>query len=355
MPTLHGSSDNVSNVTTAFDGASADLSPPGGSDPAVRTRAAISRTDRAGNQYNRTIPVPCLDEAGWLDKKAAMLRSGLRMREGFPVFSLVELNLLAACNRRCPFCPAAHPEYYRRVYAGVEPRRLGLTLFRKILRDLQRIEYGGRVSFSGFSEPLLHPDWPDFLREARAMLPGVRTLLHTNGDLLDLEALRTLFASGLDELVVSLYDGPGQEARFEDMRRRVGLDGARVVLRRRYFDGTDWGMAISNRGGLVDAERFGGARVPLPRARRCYYPFSQLKIDFTGEVMFCPHNWARKSRVGNVGDRSLWDIWTGGAMEAVRDKLSRADRSLPACASCDVDGTRVGQESFEAWRATRST
>jgi len=296
-----------------------------------------------------------LDEEAWLEKNDGTLTNGLRLHQDFPVFSIAEFNLIAACTRRCDFCPVSDPGFYKATYGKEKAKFLQPELFEKVLLDLKAIDYRGEVAFSGFSEPLLHPAKEVLLRLARTILPGARIQMLTNGDRLDVETLSELFEAGLGELVIGLYDGPEQIEKFEALRTRAGIPEHRVILRRRYFDGTDYGVIISNRGGLVDVARFGKSKAKLPLQRPCFYPFSFIKIDFNGDVMFCPHNWSKKSLIGNVQNENLWEIWKGHAIESIRESLSRGSRDIPSCVACDVDGTKTGKQSYLAWKSTRST
>jgi radical SAM protein with 4Fe4S-binding SPASM domain len=224
-----------------------------------------------------------------------------------------------------------------------------------VLGDLKAIGYRGEVAFSGFSEPLLHPAPERLVIRARAMLPEATLQMITNADRLDVDTLRELFGAGLDELVISLYDGPEQTDEFEAMRIKAGIPEHRVILRRRYYDGSDYGVNLSNRGGLVDVERFGKRKAELPLQRQCFYPFSCIKIDLNGDVMFCPHNWSKKSLIGNVKNENLWEIWTNQKIESIRETLSQSSRNIPSCVACDVDGRKAGEQSYLTWKSTRST
>lgn len=299
--------------------------------------------------------MPRMDEEAWISKKNGILKDGLRLIDGFPVFSVAEFTLIAACTRKCPFCQASDPDYYRTQYAGVQPRYLTLRLYDKVLGDLAEIGYAGEIVYSGFGEPLLHPRWDKLLARTRNVLPEAKIMMITNGDLLSEDTLRVLFDQGLDELVISLYDGPEQVQIFETMRRRAGLSSERVILRRKYWNGQDYGIILTNRGGLVDVTRFCRPALDLPRARRCYYPFSFVKIDLNGDVLFCPHNWAKHSVLGDVAEDHLWDLWRGEKIEHIRERLYLGDRNIPSCARCDADGLRNGEESFRAWEKIRST
>ena len=63
---------------------------------------------------------------------------------------VIEINLTELCNRKCVFCPRVDPEIF--------PNRnlhMSLELSEKIASNLKKINYQGRLSFSGFGEPFL--------------------------------------------------------------------------------------------------------------------------------------------------------------------------------------------------------
>mgnify|MGYP007022674752 CR=1 FL=1 len=53
--------------------------------------------------------------------------------------------------------------------------------------------------------------------------------------------------------------------------------------------------------------------------------------------------------MANSFSEKLFDIWKGKALNGIRKRLSNADRNFGACKGCDVLGTVIGKESFDAW------
>ncbi|MEK9943005.1 MAG: SPASM domain-containing protein, partial [Gammaproteobacteria bacterium] len=159
-----------------------------------------------------------------------------------------------------------------------------------------------------------------------------------------------------DTLSISLYDGPEQIEKFHGMMKDAGIAEEKVLLRRRYFSEGNYGINMTNRGGLVDSESFQAspsysppAESSFPKNQVCFYPFYMLTVDVGGNVTICSHDWAKNYIVGNFGDTPIFEIWTGARFELARKKLSSADRSLPSCQNCDALGDLIGRESFEHW------
>jgi len=266
--------------------------------------------------------------------------------DGSPIFSEVEFNITGLCNRACFFCPRVDPEVFPNVN-----EHLSLDLYKKILGELQAVKYSGRVSFSGFGEPLLHPGHLDLIRATREFLPDCWLDIVSNGDRVTSEKMTELFDAGLTTLLISMYDGPEQIEFFESMISVAHLSEEAVILRKRYL-GADqgYGINVTNRAGMVAVKEVGVSALQAPMQHPCYYTHYRMMIDHTGEVLLCPHDWGKRLIVGNLNDRSLIDLWTGPVLTSDRNKLGAGDRAFPPCDKCDVIGTRQGGEHFKAWK-----
>ena len=262
-----------------------------------------------------------------------------------PFFSLVEFNLSGLCNRTCVFCPRVDPAVY--------PNRnehIPLELYEKVMRELGAMDYRGMILHSGFGEPLLAKRVEALVELTKRHCPHARLEMVTNGDRLTPAKLRSLFAAGLDTLLVSMYDGPEQQPVFEGMRAEAGLTDEQVVLRVRWLPVEEhFGIALTNRGGLVEIKAAGVERLREPMKRRCHYPFYMTMVDWDGSVLLCTHDWGKKLVVGNVRDATLRDLWESDTMKRVRQSLAGANRDFAPCNICDVDGTLMGGRQFDAW------
>ena len=178
----------------------------------------------------------------------------------------------------------------------------------------------------------------------------VRNETVTDGDFVTPEKLRSLFAAGLDTLLISMYDSPEQEEYFTRMKDQVGLSNKQVVLRKRWLPPEDhYGITLSNRAGMVNLPAVGVGPLSNPLKKPCFYPFYQILVDYDGAVLLCPHDWSKKLVAGNLHRQSVHEIWNGPAMRRVRQNLANSDRNFPPCNVCDVDGTLMGRSHFEEW------
>lgn len=261
-----------------------------------------------------------------------------------PMASLVtiEMNVTELCNRRCVFCPRADESVF--------PNRninMNLSVSNKVASDLAKISYLGRISFSGWGESLLNKNFSDHVQTFRAHLPENTIETNTNGDKLNPDKIRAIYASGLTFLYVNMYDGPEQMPKFLKMFKDAGIRQERFRLRCRWSGPTDnYGITMNNRGGQLNLPELGHVPLTTQLKQKCYYPFFKMFVDFDGEVYFCSNDWGRTTPVGNVLKSSVSDIWLSPQMRAIREKLANADRSNHPCSVCDVNGMLHGKNSF---------
>jgi len=280
------------------------------------------------------------------------IKGNLDFYHGYPVFGLVEFNIWGACNRRCEFCPVADPNVYTNKKEGIL-----VDDYVKILEDLRGINYSGVILWSMFSEPTLHKEISSLARVTKTILPDVSLQLTSNGDSFrkKQDKFRALFDIGVDRINLSLYDGPQQFVDFTEIRKMCGLTTDQVKLRRRYrqYPNQNYGITISNRAGLIDSNKYRDEHEAeidtLPLNKPCYYPFYQVAIDYNGDVLLCPHDWAKEYIAGNAIKTNLWEIWTGKKFEKARKMLASSKRSFKPCVKCDVAGDLVGQDNFDSF------
>ena len=284
-------------------------------------------------------------------RKNDIVKDKLFFYNDIPLFSIIEFNLYGTCNRNCSFCPVSNPDVYEKKQEGIS-----IKLFEKIMNDLVDLDYQGKILFSAYSEPMLHKEINSLISIAKQKLPTSRVEIVSNGDLITTVKLKQLFDSGLDTISISMYDGDHQIEHFNTMTAQLGLDKTQVVLRRRYYKDGNYGITISNRSGLVDSNEYRDKNEQiinaLPLKEKCYYPFYMMLVDYTGDVMLCPHDWSKKLSFGNVKEKSIGDIWKSKALNSIRNKLSNNDRNFSPCSGCDVMGTLMGEDSFNGWMNT---
>ena len=280
------------------------------------------------------------------------LKDEINLPTGVPTFSSIEISINGACNRRCFFCPRVDKEKYPNILNSLE-----INVYQKLINDLERINFSGRISFSGFCEPLLTKNLNEYIKIARGKLEKVQLEIVTNGDPLlaknGKSRLKVLFDMGLNNCRVSLYDGPHQIDFFEKLKEELSLSDEQLIIRKRYLGPDEsFGLTISNRAGSVKLKNEYFELKPLeePLKQPCYYPFYKVLLDHNGDVLICSNDWKKEAVVGNIGDESLVKIWSNKMFSNIRKSLINNNRCHKPCKTCDVNGLMNGKKSFDRWK-----
>lgn len=264
---------------------------------------------------------------------------------GGPWFQHLEVDVSGICNRRCIFCP----RYDTKNYPNVR-EFFPLEIWDKMTAELGGYGYQNRIALSGTGEPLFHKQLEKLVVIGRRNLPDVQLDLITNGDMLNAKKMKSLMEAGLSRILISLYDGPFQHEKFDAMAESVGLTKEQVVCRVRYLSQEEnFGLELSNRGGLADNKEAGMGNTPEPRNRPCHYPFYFSSVDFRANVLLCPHDWPRHLIVGNLRDQTFAEIWNSETMKRVRKKMFAVDIDFLPCSVCTVNGLLDGKENYDRW------
>ena len=247
----------------------------------------------------------------------------------------IEFNLTELCNRVCSFCP--------RVDASIYPN-LNLTastaLVKRVASEIKRVGFHSKMSFSGFGEPLLHPDFESVIRRIRKSVPDIILETNTNGDKISVDRLNKLYEAGLNSIYWNLYDGPDQIAKASEIIEASSFPTENVRLRP-HWEGYDLereaGLILNNRSGAL-----AGSELDSPLARGCNYPFYKMLIDWNGNILCCSNDWLRKKIIGNILTTSIDQIWFDPEWHRFRLRLLAGSRDQKPCSGCDIDGTLFG-------------
>jgi sulfatase maturation enzyme AslB (radical SAM superfamily) len=271
--------------------------------------------------------------------------------ERTPALLSVNLELTNACNLKCTFCPTGNGR---------------MTRPRGLMRDatLDRALAGaGPLEFAllfQWGEPLLHPRFLELARTARAF--AGRTLVTTNGTLLDDRRVAALLEAGLDRVTISI-DG---DAATHEAVRGVPLarteEGLERLIAERDRRGAGTAIDVSM---VVAPETEGAAAafaaryaarvdrvqsIPLltegPRRTRCREPWrGGLVVLRDGTVTVCCVDHDGALAVGHVETDRLEDLWNGPKMRALRRCHVSGDLPAP-CATCTEYPTDAAAPRF---------
>ena len=272
-------------------------------------------------------------------KRKSMFTERVQFFRDVVLFSWVDLNLTELCNRSCVFCPRVDQEAYPN-----QALHMSTLLADRIASELKFMNFMGVVVLCGFGEPLLHPKVPT-IAEAFGRR-GIRVELVTNGDHLTVGLAKRLYRSGIKFFNVSMYDGPEQIVKFDDLFSNADIEQSNYLLRDRWHGpDQDFGLKLTNRAGLIDVGNQEGVDLTHP----CFYPSYSLVVDWNGDVLLCVQDWHKKVKMGNVYGQTIFDIWSGSKMMKARERLAFGSRCDSPCNKCNAEGTLHGGNHVKSW------
>jgi radical SAM protein with 4Fe4S-binding SPASM domain len=210
-------------------------------------------------------------------------------------------------------------------------------LIEKIASDLEDIQFDGRITFTGFGEPLLYKDLIAAISILKSKVSKVKWIeIVTNGDYITRDRVLALDNAGCTNVTVSMYDG----------------DMSHVLLP--MFQGTDIDVTLKHSyNGFLEVNRNEMLvhTTILDKSGPCHLPFYKMVIDIDGEVILCSNDWARVADLGNVTELSIADIWLDRRYADYRKNLVSGDRKpCEPCRRCNIQGNLYGADSVEIWR-----
>ncbi len=261
------------------------------------------------------------------------------------------LELTNHCNLKCSFCPTGNG-LLQRPRGFMEPE-----VFRQALRRAGPLEF---TLLFQWGESLLHPEFATLAQEAARR--GTRTLVTTNGTLLDERRVDMLLDAGLDRVTVSVDGDAASHERVRGVplsRTEAGLDRLLAERDRRGLEtAIDVSMVVAPETEHACAsfeERYEGRvdrvqTIPLltqgERRTRCREPWrGGLVVLQDGRVTVCCVDHDGLLAFGDVRKESLKGLWNGRAMRDLRRRHVSGDLP-PTCARCTEYPTDAAAPRF---------
>ncbi|MSR46528.1 MAG: radical SAM protein [Planctomycetes bacterium] len=290
------------------------------------------------------IKLPDLASVGWAALNELAFR--LRLERSARVLSL-NVETTNFCNLRCTICPVNRGMV--RAKKWLDP-----AVFERLLDRSPTVKF---VLPFQWGEPLLHPEIDRMVRYARDR--GVRSMLTTNGTLLDDAMANRLFASGLDRLTVSI---DGDAATHEQIRgvpladvRERTLALRRLRDRRGAAMRIDVSMVLDDLtkpaldhyraawAGVADRVQVIPRLASAPRRNACREAWrGALVVLVDGTVTACCADSEGTLKLGNGHAQAPAAILNGAPFRALR-RAHRCGEFPAICAGCgEFDGGDVG-------------
>jgi radical SAM protein with 4Fe4S-binding SPASM domain len=247
-----------------------------------------------------------------------------------PVFSELALETTAFCNRHCVACPVS---FAPRPKDGA----MDDAVFSKVVEELGRMKFSGRIALHFFNEPLADKDIVTKVRRIAGAVPRATIEMNSNGDYLTRELLESLVEAGLSFMLVTAYTDAAL-AKLQRLHRNLGRrEHRRTVIHRAP-------EYVGNRAGTLEH-----LAVPEALDADCFQPSYKLVVNYRGDAVICTNDYFAKSVMGNVAEQSLLEIWQGPAFQEARRTLRQRERGkLPACKGCNLISTPLGMHYLTA-------
>ena len=271
--------------------------------------------------------------------------------ESVPLFTRIQIQTVSWCNRSCAFCPSGK--------FPVEKVFMPVEVYHRIVKQLQALDYAGRISPYLMNESLLDKRLPELIAYTRAHCPESWIAINTNGDALSEKLLDRLFDAGLNSLDVNAYDSPARHARHVELATRFTARRGDILFRTEYsnpfFQGDDiprstkllncrdmsfWEPRflakiatpdLQNRSGNIPGARQVAAPLPVG----CPRPWQQVYVNYRGEAVLCCNDWRFEVIMGDTAQATLAEIWMNDEYQRYRHNLQQKNRAMPLCETCD--------------------
>lgn len=275
-----------------------------------------------------------------IKRKSKFIDDVIHYHKNIPLFSWIEISPIDACNRKCIFCPKSDSKIAPDTFNIMENKYI-----EKLANELKEMNYKGTVVFAGYGEPMLDKK----IFEKISILSGICNVeITTNGDALTKTNIIKLVQSGINKIVVSLYDGPEQIDKFKKLFISSGIKEDKYILRDRWYKEEDgWGLMVTNRAGTLKLDN---KNLPQKKNMSCYYTHYSMMIDWNGNCYLCTQDWQRKIVSGNIFKQHIFEIWNSEILKKYRINLGAGNRTENPCVNCNAYGLMHGSNHFKAWK-----
>ncbi len=281
----------------------------------------------------------------------------------------IEVGTNSVCNARCRICP--YPETFK----DLPKNDIGDEVFKKIIDECAKYKIK-EVSPFLFNDPLTDSKLIERMEYIIKKIPNVKIIIHTNGGLLTKEKsekIANLFRTQ-DSINFSFHGGITEES----YKKEMGINLSKTLENIKTFfevsKGKKFEILIHNRtlnnkkeferfrnfwvehgakpenindgGGLVTRaenvqDKGVGEHVIHKKLYGCSWdrPLKIMHILNNGDVIICCMDWRKEVVIGNVKEKSLYEIWHSDEYKKIRDIIyGKIKNNNPnfICNRCEV-------------------
>ena len=281
----------------------------------------------------------------------------------------IVLETSTTCNAKCKFCPISN----------LKPEVMSQTLFYKIIDDLYRMNFTGKILPYDRNEPLTDPLIFERLIYIRKKLPRAKIFFSTNGFLLNEFRINDLLELQPIEIRISLHAFSKQRCQeimaidntkvFENIKHlyrqikerkienpiekfhlvMVAPSKKEEVLMREYFRASGYSECFDlqiwplvSRAGNVKYGGIGKRKIHHKKIIGCKQGGKEKCINLwffihtNGKVVLCPQDWFQEVVLGDMNFQTINEVWEGKRYLDTLDKVFGRKESEPnfICKRC---------------------
>ena len=292
------------------------------------------------------------------------------------------------CNFKCLMCWQSAADYLQK---GGPFEAMNEQIFKKIIDDLKDMvqKYNKRIKvikLYSTGEPMIHPKIGKMVRSIKASGICDSLEITTNASMLTEELAKEFIEAGLDYLRVSIYSVRAERLsritnqrkftpddihdnieRLYNLRKAAGAkkpficakimdthDEENEEFKASYKSISDeqlidipWELPATGEGeleklyggepeGAVAQQKYLDTSL-YKRRKACRYPFTHITLRNNGDAVVCCLDWPRATKIGNIMEESIDDIWHGKQLYDFRImQLKDHGKNHPLCATCEL-------------------
>ena len=277
---------------------------------------------------------------------------------GFPPYLLIEL--VSACNLRCPFCFQIDKTFTKKPYMGV----IDFNFFKKVVDEANEIGVGA-ITMGSRGEPTLHKQLGEMLEYLSSKKNIFEVKLNSNATFLNENVCEKILKNNISQFIVSAdhyekeaYERLRKNSDFEKILKNV--DTLYKIRKEKYPNSTTEirvsGVDFEKK---LDRKKFKdfwikrsdhvSVTYPLERwdtynnephdhiSEACENLWDRMYVWYDGKVNPCDTDYKSYLSYGEVKNYSLKKIWNSKIIENTRRMhLSNERNKITPCDRCGV-------------------
>ena len=290
----------------------------------------------------------------------------------------IQIEMTNNCNLNCKMCP--------RATMSREVGYLSFDILKKVIEEIKIKAPNGklkRLQMFKTGEPLVHPDFPVFVKFAKEANIADEICTVSNGVSLTEEKAKDLLNSGIDKITFSI-DAAKKDTykevkgadelekvennvrRFINLKKQAGLEKPFIIIKMIKMDinkdeveifKKKWGDAGANQ---VRIDRFftwndsikdmsSGDEPKIEDRHACLNPWRLCVVDWDGSFVICPLDYSAKVIMGNIKNQSIKEVWNGDEYKKIRlMHINNEFGNFPLCKNCELwrNSTKIPKNWF---------